>query len=81
MYLFPSEYGPACPPLKGRDLVRELAAECRALFSVGFKGIRASQLTARSLIGKRVTLRRGSRGWLLEHPGMSEYDVVVLRER
>jgi hypothetical protein len=51
-----------------------------APFSITLKAIKARKLTAKSLTGKKLSLEKTGKGWLLKHPGMSEYDVVMLRE-
>ena len=50
-------------------------------FSITLKNIKSKKLKARSLNGKKPTVRKTARGWTIEHPGISEYDVIVLDEK
>jgi hypothetical protein len=52
-----------------------------AAFTVSLKSIRGKKLSARSLTGNKVALKKGAGGWRLEHPGLKEYDVIVLEEK
>ena len=49
-------------------------------FSVALKSIRSGKLTAHSLIGTKLKIRKTVGGWTIQHPGISEYDVIVLQE-
>ena len=50
-----------------------------APFAVDLKCVKASSLKARSLIGTKCAIRRTRKGWRLAHPGIREYDVIILK--
>jgi len=52
-----------------------------AAFSVTLRGTKSKKLSAKSLTGKKITLKKSPRGWTINHPGISEYDVILLQEK
>jgi len=50
-------------------------------FIVTLKDIQSKKLTARSLRGTKLKVKKTSAGWTLEHPGFAEYDVIILEEK
>jgi len=52
-----------------------------APFSVTLRALKGKNLSARSLIGANVKIKRVGSGWMLEHPGIKEYDVIIFKER
>jgi len=51
-----------------------------APFSVTLRIPHGARLNAASLTGKKIALERVREGWRIRHPGIREYDVIVLTE-
>ena len=51
-----------------------------APFLITLNTIKSNRLSARSLTSNEVLLEKRGGRWVLKHPGLSEYDAIVLKE-